>query len=50
MDAIIASALDIYADESTVKDADGDTLTITSENEDIQKILRNLFYDVINVD
>ena len=50
MDAIIASALDIYADESTIKDPDGDTLTITSENEDIQKILRNLFYDILNVD
>ena len=50
MDAIVGSALDIYADESTVKDADGDTLTISSPNEDIQKILRNLFYDVLNVD
>ena len=50
MDPIIASALDIYADESTVKDADGDTLTITSPNDDIRKILRNLFYDVLNID
>jgi hypothetical protein len=50
MDPIIASALDIYADESTVKDADGDTLTITSPNDEIRKILRNLFYDVLNVD
>ena len=38
MDAIISSALDIYADESTVKDADGDTLTIASPNDEIQKI------------
>ena len=50
MDPIIASALDIYADESTVKDADGDTLTIRSSNDEIRKILRNLFYDVLNVD
>ena len=50
MDPIIASALDIYSDESTVKDADGDTLTITSPNDEIRKILRNLFYDVLNVD
>jgi len=50
MDPILSSALDIYADESTVKDADGDTLTITSPNEDIRKILRNLFYDVLNID
>jgi hypothetical protein len=50
MDPILASALDIYADESTVKDADGDTLTIKSSNDEIRKILRNLFYDVLNVD
>jgi len=50
MDPILSSALDIYSDESTVKDADGDTLTITSSNDEIRKILRNLFYDVLNVD
>ena len=50
MDPIISSALDIYADESTVKDNDGDTLTITSPNDEIRKILRNLFYDILNVD
>jgi len=50
MDPILSSALDIYADESTVKDTDGDTLTITSPNDDIRKILRNLFYDVLNID
>ena len=50
MDPIISSALDIYADESTVKDADGDTLTITSSNDEVRKILRNLFYDVLNID
>ena len=50
MDPILSSALDIYADESTVKDADGDTLTINSPNDEIRKILRNLFYDVLNVD
>jgi hypothetical protein len=49
-DPILSSALDIYADESTVKDADGDTLTITSPNDDIRKILHNLFYDILNVD
>ena len=50
MDPIIASALDIYSDESSVKDADGDTLTITSPSDEIRKILRNLFYDVLNID
>ena len=50
MDPILSSALDIYADESTVKDADGDTLTITSPNDEIRKVLRNLFYDILNID
>jgi len=50
MDPILSSALDIYADESTVKDPDGDTLTITSQNDDIRKILHNLFYDILNID
>ena len=48
-DGIIASALDIYADESTTKDANGQLLTITSENPQIKKILHNLFYDVLNI-
>ena len=50
MDPIISSALDIYADESTIKDADGDTLTISSPNDEVRKILRNLFYDILNID
>ena len=50
LDPILSSALDIYADESTVKDTDGDTLTITSPNDNIRKILRNLFYDVLNIE
>ena len=36
-DPILSSALDVYADESTVKDADGDTLTISSQNDEILK-------------
>ena len=50
MDPILASALDIYADEATVKNTDGDTLTISSPNAEVQKVLRNLFYDIINID
>tara|TARA_R110002167_G_scaffold201210_4_gene404750 strand:- start:299 stop:2185 length:1887 start_codon:yes stop_codon:yes gene_type:complete len=49
-DAIIASALDIIADESTLKSDMGEVLSIRSSNEDIQKILYNLFYDVLNVE
>tara|TARA_Y100000592_G_scaffold22190_1_gene34369 strand:+ start:1937 stop:3823 length:1887 start_codon:yes stop_codon:yes gene_type:complete len=49
-DAIIASALDILSDESTLKNDMGEVLQIRSSNEDIQKILYNLFYDVLNIE
>ena len=49
-DAIIASALDIIADECTLKDDMGEVLRIKSTDDDIQKILYNLFYDVLNVE
>ena len=49
-DAIIASALDIIADESTLKNDQGDVLAIKSSDENIQKILYNLFYDVLNIE
>jgi hypothetical protein len=49
-DAIIASALDILADESTLRNDMGEVLQIRSSDEDVQKILYNLFYDVLNVE
>jgi len=49
-DAIIASALDIVADESTLKNDMGEVLQIRSSDENIQQILYNLFYDVLNVE
>ena len=49
-DPILASALDIYADESTLKNEFGDTLMIHSDNQKVQDILNNLFYDVLNVE
>ena len=49
-DAIIASALDIVADECTLKNDMGEILQIKSSDEDIQKILYNLFYDVLNIE
>ena len=49
-DPILASALDIYADESTLKNEFGDTLMVHSDNEKVQDILTNLFYDVMNVE
>lgn len=49
-DAIVASALDIIADESTLKSELGEVLSIRSSDEDVQKILYNLFYDVLNIE
>ena len=49
-DAIIASALDIYADESTVKSEQGESLVIDSPNEKVREILHNLFYDILNIE
>jgi len=49
-DAIIASALDIVAEECTLKNDLGEVLQIRSNNEDIQKSLYNLFYDVLNIE
>jgi hypothetical protein len=49
-DAIVASALDIIADESTLKNDMGEVLQIRSSNEDVQQILYNLFYDVLNIE
>ena len=49
-DAIISSALDIYADESTLKNDQGNVLTIKTDNDNIRKILQNLFYDILNIE
>ena len=49
-DAIIASALDIISDEATLKNDMGEVIQIRSANEDIQKILYNLFYDILNIE
>ncbi len=49
-DPIIASALDIYADESSVKNEFGDVLTIKSDNDKIKEVLHNLFYDILNIE
>lgn len=49
-EAIIASSLDIIADECTLKNDMNEVLQIKSSNEDIQKTLYNLFYDVLNIE
>ena len=49
-DGIISSVLDIVSEESTLKGETGEVLTIRSTNDNIQKILYNLFYDVLNIE
>jgi len=49
-DSIISSALDIYSDESTLKNEFGNVLEIKTDNEKVQKVLHNLFYDVLNIE
>ena len=49
-DAIIASALDIISDESTLQNEMGEVLRIRSSDDSLQKILYNLFYDVLNIE
>lgn len=47
---IVHSCLDILADECTLKNENGEVLQITSSDENIQRILYNLFYDVLNIE
>jgi len=49
-DPIVSSALDIYADESTMKSEYGEVLTIKTDNEQIKQILHNLYYDIVNIE
>ena len=49
-DSIVASALDIYADESTTKNEYGNVLSIYTDNDKVKKVLHNLFYDVLNIE
>ena len=46
----IASALDIYSEESVSADEAGKTLHVYSDNPKIKKILTELFYDTLNVE
>jgi len=49
-DPIIAAALDIMSDETTSRNEYGQVLNINSSNENVRKVLHNLFYDVLNVE
>jgi hypothetical protein len=49
-DPIISSVMDIYADESTIKDEFGQILNIKTKNSQIRDILYNLYYDILNIE
>jgi len=49
-DPILSSALNVYADECTIDNIEGEILKIKTENPKIHEILHNLFYDVINIE
>ena len=46
----IASALDIYSEETLSSDEQGRVLHVYSENRKVQDLLENLFYDVLNIE
>jgi len=50
MDPILASALDIYADECLTLNELGKVLVVHAEDDNIKGILTNLFYDVLNIE
>ena len=49
-DPIIAAALDIISDETTIRNQYGDVLNINSSDENVRRVLHNLFYDVLNIE
>ena len=49
-DPIIAAALDIISDETTNRNENGSVLSVKSSNENVRKVLNNLFYDVPNIE
>jgi hypothetical protein len=48
--ADVASALNVYADESCASDENGRNFHIYSDNAQVQKALEELFYDVLNIE
>lgn len=48
-DAFVAPALDVIVEDSCGKGENGEVLSIKSSNENVQSILYNLFYNVLNI-
>lgn len=49
-EAIIAAALDLYAEETCAKDEHGNVIKINSENSQIKSALTELFVNVLNIE
>jgi len=49
-DAIIASALDIYSEEATMKNEMGEILKVRAGNHKVREVLENLYYDILNLE
>jgi len=49
-DPLLASTLDILADEATLKNDQNEVLSIKSSDENMQRVLYNLFYDILNIE
>lgn len=49
-DPILSAALDIYADESTVRNEHGELLVIKTDDPVKKKLLYNLYYDILNIE
>ena len=49
-DAFVSPALDMIADDCTGRGENGEILSIKSTNENVQAVLYNLFYEVLNIE
>jgi hypothetical protein len=49
-EAIVGSVLEILSEETTLKNSKGEILSVKSSNDAIQRMLHNLFYDVMNIE
>jgi hypothetical protein len=47
---ILASALDIYADETTMPGPGDQIVQVVSEDHELKLIIENLLYDILNID
>jgi len=49
-DAIVSSVLDIFSDESSCVNEQGELLVIKTDDVKVKKVLHNLFYDIMNIE